>query len=258
MNYKIFGHTKSAVTILAIPALGERKEFYIPLAKQLNDFRWIVCDLPGHNNYETKDMTINSYVNNLKDLLDSLDVTKVHLVGTSIGATIIQAFYQKYNKVVKSLFLLDGGYYFLGERQGTQEEMTPQKIEKYEDIRDAVHDFTYSIEGLRKQNYEQFEHYFLENYIEDSGYYKHHCDVDSYNALSKEVDSINYCLKEQPDIPLILLLAENNLDEFSKKKVKEFQARYPLAKVQIINNGHHYLPLTHTAEIKEFIQLYIS
>ena len=250
MNYEIYGDVESKVTILSIPALGERKEFYLPLAKQLSSFRWIVCELPGHNGYDTKGISINSYIHNLKNLLDSLDVINVHLVGTSIGATIIQAFYQQYTEVVQSLFLLDGGYYFLGERQGLQEEMTVQKIDNFEDIKEVVHKFTYSIEGLQPQNYEQFEHYFLGNYIMDTGYYRHHCDSDSYNALSKEVD----CLNNQPSISLNLLLAENSLDTYTTEKLKEFQLRYPLANVQVIQNGHHYLPLTHTEEVKVFLQ----
>lgn len=252
MIYEIYGVRKSDVTILAIPALGERKEFYLPLAKQLKDYRWIVCELPGHNGYQTKDISINCYLDNLKELLDTLEAEKVHLVGTSIGATIIQAFYQKYSDVVHSLFLLDGGYYFLGERQGTEEKMTLQKIENFEEIKEAVHEFIYSIEGLKQQRY------FLENYIKAAGYYRHHCDIDSYNALSREVDSIDYCLKKQPDIPLTLLLAENNLDEHATEKIKELQARHPLAKVQLIQNGHHYLPLTHTEEIKNHLKICIE
>ncbi len=254
MKYELYGDQQSNITILAIPALGERTEFYRPLAKQLNEFRWIVCELPGHNGYDTKDSSIISYIHKLKHLLDSLAVTKVHLVGASIGATIIQAFYQQYVEVVQSLFLIDGGYYFLGDRQGSHEEMILQTIENFEEIKAAVHEFTYGIEGLTPKNYEHFEQYFLGNYILDKGYYRHHCDVASYNALSQEVETINYCLTKQPTIPVNLLLAENSIDEYKGKKIVEYQQRHPLANVQIIRNGHHYLPLTHTEEVTSFLQ----
>lgn len=248
MKYELYGDQQSNITILAIPALGERTEFYRPLAKQLNEFRWIVCELPGHNGYDTKDSSIISYIHKLKHLLDSLTVTKVHLVGASIGATIIQAFYQQYVEVVQSLFLIDGGY----------EEMILQTIENFEEIKAAVHEFTYGIEGLTPKNYEHFEQYFLGNYILDKGYYRHHCDVASYNALSQEVETINYCLTKQPTIPVNLLLAENSIDEYKGKKIVEYQQRHPLANVQIIRNGHHYLPLTHTEEVTSFLQKFIK
>lgn len=38
------------------------------------------------------------------------------------------------------------------------------------------------------------------------------------------------------------------------KKIVEFQQRHPLANVQIIRNGHQYLPLTHTEEVTSFLQ----
>ena len=94
MKYTLYGNKQSDTTIIAIPALGERAEFYYPLANGLNHVRWIVCDLPGHNGYDTKDILIDSYIKNVKHVVDSLEITKVHLVGASIGATIIQAFYQ--------------------------------------------------------------------------------------------------------------------------------------------------------------------
>lgn len=249
MKYTLYGNKQSDTTIIAIPALGERAEFYYPLANGLNHVRWIVCDLPGHNGYDTKDIFIDSYIKNVKHVVDSLEITKVHLVGASIGATIIQAFYQKYPQAVQSLFLLDGGYYFLGELQQDSETMSSQKIENFEELKAAVHEFTYSIQGLQPQNYEQFEQYFLGNYIRENNYYRHHCDVDAFNHLSKEVDTVNYCLTQQVNIPIHLLLAETNLNEFTKQKAQQFQNSQPLANVVTIPNGHHYLPLTHTEEI---------
>lgn len=35
MKYELYGDQQSNITILAIPALGERTEFYRPLAKQM-------------------------------------------------------------------------------------------------------------------------------------------------------------------------------------------------------------------------------
>jgi hypothetical protein len=36
------------------------------------------------------------------------------------------------------------------------------------------------------------------------------------------------------------------------KKMVKFQQLHLVAKVQIIRNGHHYLPITHTEEVKVF------
>ena len=122
MKYTIYGNKQSDTIIMAIPALGERAEFYDALANRLNHIKWIVCDLPEHNGYDTKDISIDSYIKNVKHLVDSLEITKVHLVGASIGATIVQAFYQKYpqtksrprnEKILESAFSLFIGPCFI-------------------------------------------------------------------------------------------------------------------------------------------------
>ncbi|UNT54306.1 alpha/beta hydrolase [Lysinibacillus capsici] len=256
MKYEIFGDIKSDCIILALPPLGERKEFYIPLATNLNRFKWILCDLPGHNN-NTNYTSINEYVDALERLIVQLGINKIHLVGSSIGAIIIQLFYRKYKKNVKSLFLLDGGYYFLGDRNLAVEKMKLEKIRDYNDIIEAVHKFTYSIDELRNNNYKQFEDYFIQNYIKVNDYYKHHCDVQTYNMLSEEVIKTNYCLRESIEEPIYLILAENNIDDYKRKKIKDFCLIHPTATVKVIENGHHYLSLVNTKQIKECLEKYL-
>ena len=53
--YDIYGDITSKKVIVAIPALGERKEMYKFLADQLNMYKWIVFDLPGYNGFKTVD-----------------------------------------------------------------------------------------------------------------------------------------------------------------------------------------------------------
>ena len=50
------------------------------------------------------------------------------------------------------------------------------------------------------------------------------------------------------------MIAENNLDEFSKKKLEDFKMNHPTAKVKVIQNGYHYLPLTNPREVAAFLQ----
>lgn len=251
--YAIYGEETSKKIIIAIPALGERKEMFKPLADQLNRYKWIVLDLPGHNGYETEDFSIESYIEKMREILLELDVNEVNFIGNSLGAWVIQGFAKKYPNSIKSLTLLDGGYYFLGERKENTEEVSFPLIENFDDIRTAVHELTYSMEGLENDAYIKFEAYFLDNYIKEGEFYKHHSNENAYNELAEEVTAIDYCLNSTP-LPIALIIAENNLDEFSKRKLQEFIASHPTAKVEIIKNGYHYLPLTNTSEIAELIR----
>ncbi|WP_379495774.1 alpha/beta fold hydrolase [Oceanobacillus longus] len=113
-RFKVYGSIDSDKTIIALPALGERKEIYESLSWYLKEYKIIAIDLPGHNQTEQVDNSISSFVLEIENILKKLMVSSAHFIGNSIGGWIIQAFYSKFPHYVESLTLLDGGYYFLG------------------------------------------------------------------------------------------------------------------------------------------------
>ncbi|MBT2569548.1 hypothetical protein [Planococcus sp. ISL-110] len=50
LQYVQYYQENTGPTIVAIPALGERKEIFEALAKNLTNFRFLAVDLPGHTN----------------------------------------------------------------------------------------------------------------------------------------------------------------------------------------------------------------
>lgn len=252
--YAFYGNTNSKEVIVAIPALGERKEMFQPLAEKMGEYSWLVFDLPGSNKQQLNDYSISSFCEYIKQSLVSLKINKAHFMGNSLGAWIIQAFTSIYPQYIRSLTLLDGGHYFLSERNEPYEDVElPNDIENFEDIKDAIKELTYSMPNLENQAYTNFEAYFLNNYIKQGNFYTHHCNEIAYNSLSKEIISINYCLKEI-SIPVILLIAGASADEISLEKSKAFKANFEQAKVHLIKNGQHYLPLTNTVIIAEILK----
>jgi hypothetical protein len=150
---------------------------------------------------------------------------------------------------VQSLTLLDGGFYFLGERQEVHEDVElPTEIENFEEIKVAVHELTYSIPNLTKESYENFERYFLNNYIKIGSFYRHHCNEIAYNALAKELVTTNYCL-QATTIPMQLLFTVEDKDDFALSKIEQFKVLHPTSKVIRIEHGHHYLPLTNSDDV---------
>lgn len=242
--FESYGREDAEEVIIAIPALGERKEMFLPLANKMDTYHWLVFDLPGSNQQQLDDYSIPTFCTYIKQTIDRLQITNVHFLGSSIGAWIIQAFTAKYPEYVRSLALLDGGHYFLGDRNEPYEDVElAAGIECFEDIEEAIKQLTYSMPNLEEQAYSNFENYFLNNYTKQGEFYAHHCNEVAYNSLSKESSSINYCLKEI-DIPTILFIAEASADELSLKKSEDFEARFKQATRYLIENGQHYLPLT--------------
>lgn len=254
--YTFYGNLDSKEVIVAIPALGERKEMFQPLANQMKEYNWLVFDLPGSNKQQLNDYSIPSFCDTIKQTLEVLNIHKAHFLGNSLGAWVIQAFTSKYPESVRSLALLDGGHYFLGERNESHVDVElPSAIENVENIKEAIKELTYSMQNLENQAYTNFETYFLNNYIKQGNFYAHHCNEIAYNSLSKEIMSIDYCLKEI-HVPTILFIAGASADDISLKKSIVFNKQFEQATVHLIENGQHYLPLTNTVAVAQILEDY--
>lgn len=254
--YDVYGNRDAKDIIVAIPALGERKEMFQPLADAMDDYKWIVFDLPGSNQQAFHHRSIPAFCTYIQQTLDSLQIERAHFIGNSLGAWAIQSFTAQFPEYVRSLALLDGGHYFLGERQEVHEDVTlPSAIENFEDIQNAIEQLTYSMPNLEAQCYTHFQRYFLNNYIEQHGLYAHHCDEIAYNCYSKELSTVNYCL-EDIQVPTILCIAGASADQLSLDKAAMFNEKFERADVHIIENGQHYLPLTNTMAVAEKLETY--
>lgn len=253
--YTFYGNTSSQDIIVAIPALGERKEMFKPLANQMNSYKWLVFDSPGSHQQNLEDYSIATFCAYIQETLEALQISKAHFIGNSLGAWVIQAFTKRYPQYVRSLALLDGGHYFLGERGEVHEDtVISSPIEDFKAIEAAIHELTYSMPQLEQDCYDQFEAYFLHNYPKQGDSYKHHCSEIAYNALSKELITVNHCLTER-SIPVALLIAEASADELSLQKMRAFSERFDNAHCHIVKNGQHYLPLTNTGAVAEILTL---
>jgi len=74
------------------------------------DYNIIAIDLPSHDKSDKfQDLSLELYVNVLKELIESLELDKVILCGHSLGGAIIQDFYFRYPDKVFSLILIGTG-----------------------------------------------------------------------------------------------------------------------------------------------------
>ncbi|MFT9820569.1 alpha/beta fold hydrolase [Lysinibacillus sp. NPDC056185] len=249
-NYIQYNAFQNKEVIIAIPALGERKEMYAALASILPEAHIVAIDLPGHNGQLDNDFSFQSYNNTIKEIMEYLKITKAHFLGNSIGAWIIQNFYTNYPDSVKSLTLLDGGYYFIGEyHPDDKAEIQLPIIERLEDLQEAINEEIRNMGNLSAENKEYLYNYFLHNFVEKNNVYYHHSDANALNDLSKAVEKNNYCIENEISLSVLLLLADEHSDSLLHKKLNRFQKRQPNAQVEIIPKSYHFLPLTNPNEI---------
>ena len=106
MNYKLEGNGK---TLVFIHGLSDNLLYWEPLSSILKkSYQVLRVDLRGHGDSELGNDKISSetYVTDLKNLLDELNISDVDLIGFSLGGAVALEFSVKYPQMVNSLVLM--------------------------------------------------------------------------------------------------------------------------------------------------------
>lgn len=106
LNYLVEG---KGSTLVLIHGLSDDLRYWEPLAGSLKkDYKIIRFDLRGHGESELgeDEITIGTYVNDLKNLLDELNIKKAGIIGFSLGGAIAIDFAIKYPEYVSSIVLM--------------------------------------------------------------------------------------------------------------------------------------------------------
>ena len=98
---------KSDVPIVFIHGVGLNHKIWEP---QINVFEntFLAYDILGHGKtpLDKKHLSFDDFSNQLINLIDELNIRRIHLVGFSIGSLIARNFASKYNDRLESLILL--------------------------------------------------------------------------------------------------------------------------------------------------------
>ena len=108
MNYLFEGKGK---TLVFIHGLSDNLLYWEFLASNLkHDYQILRVDLRGHGESElgNEEITIDTYVNDLNNLLDELGISNVNLIGFSLGSAVALDFANRYPQKVDSLVLMSG------------------------------------------------------------------------------------------------------------------------------------------------------
>ena len=250
--YQFIENKGNKQTIVAIPALGERKEIYEPLAQKMEQFNWVLFDLPGTNKQQLDDYSVPHFIGYIKNVLNQLEIENAHFMGNSIGTWIIQAYYTQYPQDVLTLIFLDGGYFFLGDTN----PHTHINLPKIDDFATLLHAIKDSVNNSPATDKDQFEKYQLDNFIKEDNYYIHHSDEIALNALSLDVSTIDYRLTGS-EVPIYLFIASDGFYSSSPQQVDQYIEKFkqanPKTEVYLVEDGHHFLSMTNTEDIANLL-----
>lgn len=138
MNYKLEGKGK---TLLFIHGLSDNLLYWEFLATTLKeDYQVLRVDLRGHGESElgNGEITIDTYVNDLNNLLKELDISKVNLIGFSLGGAVALDFTIKFPQKVDSLVLMSSFYKLEGESRNTLIQFKKALNVSFEEFYDTI------------------------------------------------------------------------------------------------------------------------
>ena len=106
LNYVVEGDGENLVFI---HGLSDNLLYWESIASTLKkDFCVVRLDLRGHGQSPLGDgeISIDTYVDDLKDILDELNIKKANLIGFSLGGAVALEFAVKYPDFVSSMVLM--------------------------------------------------------------------------------------------------------------------------------------------------------
>ena len=138
MNYKLEGTGK---TLVFIHGLSDNLLYWEFLATNLNqNYQVLRIDLRGHGESElgTDEITIDTYVDDLNNLLDELNMSNVNLIGFSLGGAVALDFAIKYTQKVDLLVLMSIFYKVDNDLRNTLHKFKNALNVSFEEFYDCI------------------------------------------------------------------------------------------------------------------------
>ena len=249
MNYKLEGIGK---TIVFIHGLSDSLLYWEFLASNLkHDYQVLRVDLQGHgeSELENEEITIETYVRDLNNLLEKLDISKVSLIGFSLGSAVALSFAAKYPSKVDSIVLMSAFYKADDALKETLTHFKNALNTSFEEFYDVILPMVLC-EDVIEANKKELE--LLK-------------DIGSQNANTKAyIKAVDACLNfnaeeylSEIDVPTLILAS--NRDEISKLDMqKELSDKIKNSELIVFDNVKHNLLVGKTNEnilfiLKEFL-----
>lgn len=232
MNYKLEGNGK---TLVFIHGLSDNLLYWEFLASNLKQNHQVLrVDLRGHGESEmgNDEITIDTYVNDLNNLLDELEVPNVNLIGFSLGGAVALDFAIRYPQKVDSLVLMSSFY----------------KVD--DGLRDTLNQFKNALDISFDEFYDTILPMVLcPNVIEDNeNELPMLKEIASQNANTEAyIKAVDVCLnfdteKDLPDINVPTLILASRHDEISTLDIqKDMHEKIRNSELVVFDNVKHNL-----------------
>ena len=244
--YKL--NQKEGIPIVFIHGVGLDHNIWDP---QINEFdnTVLIYDILGHGktNLNKEKISFDDFSNQLIELLNHLNIKKIHLVGFSIGSLIARNFATKYNERLHTLTLLCSIY----KRTEVQQKIVNQRFEQ------EKQELKLSKQALKR--------WFTDKYLENNPeIYEKISSILSANNMDNFLKVYELFVNHKNDedfnkIKANTLVMTGEYDIGSTVKMsQELNALISKSQLKIIKNGKHLCSIECADEVNLAIKKFID
>jgi 3-oxoadipate enol-lactonase len=244
--YEIFGK-ENPKTVILIHPIGGNIEIWkdeISLISKKN-FKIVAYELRGHNrsNMGNKNnFTISDLVQDLKLLIDGLEIKKCTLIGHSIGGSVASVYAAQYPENMEGMILINGSSVRVPDEDLEKHRVT-RKIALADGIKALAewirHDGSESEKAFEdEKTWKEFEQIFTKTSVE--GF------VAATNSLYSMPKDVTISLKDV-DYKIFGVVGEG--DEVFVRLMNKMRQEIPAFELRIIRDSDHWLIVQHPEEL---------
>ena len=237
--------------IVFIHGVGLTNEIWEPQIDFFKNHNVLTYDLLGHGKtpLQKKQLNFEDFIRQLKNLVDELNLNKIHLVGFSLGSLIARHFAAIYENKLSSLTLHASIY----KRSDEQKIVVKNRFELMKNDRPASKDRAirrWFSDTYIKNNKEMYEKIF--NILDSNDYnnllkaYKLFVNYEDDDQTLENINTNTLVTTGQYDVGSTTSMAKNLAENIKKSKYIE------------ISNGKHLCNIECADEFNKTIELFVD
>ncbi len=248
--------------VIFLHGFGSKKEIWKPQIVDFSKkFRMIILDRRGTGRSERPNYlyTMDDLLNDIKGLMEYLQIESAHLIGRSFGGMIAQNFVLKYPNYVKKLVLIatyakseeEHVNLIVNNRTKGVELLKKDPTQAFLNSARVLYHHS-SLSEMKKNPKKKFHNSFsMEDLIEESTIFPSRPqDIINQGNAMKEHNTIDR-LKEIEQETLLIGASHDRL--IPKTSMIEMDKRIPNSTLEIIDKAGHFMTVSKAPEINKLI-----
>ncbi len=247
-HYQISGKGEPVLFIHGLGSSSRDWQFQTSFFEK--EYQVITVDVRGHGQSDRSSVafSIELFAADIIALLAELKITKIHLVGLSMGGMIAFEMALKHPSLIKSMVIVNSGPGYLNMNLKLRFKFLLRLLSLHflsmEKVAAAV------ASGLFPSSDQQhLRNLFIERFIEN--------DKKSYIKSLQALAKWNIVAKlDQIQCPTLILAADNDYTSVESKR--DYTAKLKQGQLQVIANSHHALPVEKPDEFNRSVQQFLQ